>query len=126
MTVFVTGHGDVTVGEFEEHYAGKIRELHRLGNTFCVGDYRGCDLMTQSLLSDIGGTYAVYHMFTAPRNIVRSAGTTTVGGFQNDGQRDAAMIDACDLIVAWVRPGREGSGTDRNIRTWREKKDKNN
>jgi ribosomal protein S16 len=52
------------------------------------------------------------HMLAAPRN---NTGFPTVGGFATDEERDEAMTLASDVDLAWVRQGRENSGTARNI-----------
>lgn len=56
----------------------------------------------------------VYHMFIAPRNHVSKF--LTKGGYVNDEDRDSAMTKESDYDIAWVRPGKEKSGTAINIR----------
>lgn len=111
-TAFISGHLDLTAEEFEEHYAPAIREGVRLGWRFVVGDARGADARAQMLLHAAGATAVVFHMFGAPRNNV---GFPTHGGFKTDGERDGAMTAASTLDIAWIRPGREKSGTARNL-----------
>ena len=55
----------------------------------------------------------VFHMFDNPRN--NAGGFSTAGGFKNDKERDAAMTNNSDADIAWVRPGREKSGTAKNL-----------
>ena len=55
----------------------------------------------------------VYHMFESPRN--NYGGYTTVGGFNSDSEGDEAMTAVSDEDIAWVRPGREKSGTAKNL-----------
>lgn len=43
-------------------------------------------------------------------------GFKTVGGFESDRVRDEAMTAASDADIAWVRPGREKSGTAKNLK----------
>jgi len=129
---YVSGHLDLSKEEFAEHYEPKIRAAHKRGYSFVVGDARGCDNMTQALLVDLnsairesGGTYRgvdvrIFHMLEEPRY---NRGTLTqraqkdrlVGGFTSDEARDAAMTAASDFDIAWVRPGRENSGTAKNL-----------
>jgi hypothetical protein len=119
--VFISGHIDLTPEEFGEHY---VLELHRLVQTKCtfvVGDAAGCDHMVQQWFDSsfpLGGApLTVYHMFVAPRN----HGFPTIeiyrciGGFQSDKERDEAMTAASSQDLAWVRPGREKSGTAKNL-----------
>jgi hypothetical protein len=111
-TVFVSGHLDLTQAEFEEHYILKLRECLSQGMPFVVGDAPGCDTMTQVWLRENHATVTVYHMLEAPRN---HNGFPCKGGYYTDEARDAAMTWCSDVDVAWVRPGREKSGTARNL-----------
>jgi hypothetical protein len=44
-----------------------------------------------------------------------NAGFKTIGGFESDEARDAQMTLDSDLDIAWVRPGRKKSGTQKNL-----------
>ena len=109
---FISGHLDLTQQEFDDHY----RELIALGvdknSSFVIGDARGTDVMAQEFLK---GYYnvIVYHMFEKPRN--NPYLYPTKGGFKSDDERDAAMTAASNEDIAWVRPGREKSGTAKNL-----------
>lgn len=113
MVYFVSGHLDLTAEELAEHYAPRLHAAHAAGASFVVGDARGCDAMVQQLLAELGAKVTVFHMFERPRNCV--AGIATRGGFATDAERDAAMTAASDDDIAWVRPGREKSGTAKNL-----------
>lgn len=55
----------------------------------------------------------VYHMLDQPRNNVGNR--VTLGGFKSDEERDSAMTSASDYDIAWIRKGKEKSGTAKNI-----------
>ena len=113
-TYFVSGHLDITVDEFREHYAPRIAAAIAEEAAFVVGDARGCDLMAQLYLRDARVLRVqVFHMCTAPRNNV--GGFPTIGGFQTDRDRDEAMTERSVADIAWVRPGRKSSGTAANL-----------
>lgn len=112
-TVFVSGHLDLSEAEFQEHYAPRLEAAAAEGCDFVVGDARGADHRFQRLAAAEGWRVTVYHMFEAPRF---NEGFPTRGGFDSDGARDEAMTQASDRDVAWVRPGREKSGTAKNLR----------
>ena len=115
-TYFVSGHLDLTVDEFREHYAPRLSTALQddADTAFVVGDARGCDLMAQLYLRDARALRVqVFHMLERPRNNV--GGFPTVGGFTSDAARDAAMTAASDADIAWVRPGRTTSGTAANL-----------
>jgi hypothetical protein len=57
-------------------------------------------------------SWLVYHMFTSPRNNARFQ---TIGGFESDAARDERMTADSQRDIAWVRPGREKSGTQKNL-----------
>lgn len=122
-TLFISGHLDLTQEEFDLHYAPTIRSAYASGHSFVVGDAKGCDLMAQQLLHDLDAgsdpTFTVYHMFERPRNCVQPVALSrTVGGFTSDEERDAAMTQASDEDIAWLRPSNSsnrGRGTRRNL-----------
>jgi hypothetical protein len=112
MTHFVSGHLALTQAEFDAHYRPAIDEALGRGDSFIVGDARGTDTMAQNYLLGKTINAIVYHMFASPRN---NAGFKTPGGFETDEARDAQMTRDSDHDIAWVRPGREKSGTQKNI-----------
>ena len=114
-TAHISGHIKITQEEFDEHYYYKINDAFISKDDFVVGDAAGVDTMAQKLLHDLGVTnVTVYHMFEKPRNNVGKF--KTVGGFKSDEERDAAMTKASNYDIAWVRPGKENSGTAKNIK----------
>lgn len=126
-TYFISGHLDLTEEEFAEHYEERISKAFREGAMFVVGDARGADDLAQlhlfglicsreSHLSGRNGfdQVTVFHMLNKPRHCI--GGLTLLGGFLTDGLRDQAMTAASDKDIAWVRPGREKSGTARNLK----------
>ncbi len=115
-TYFVSGHLDLSRQEFLEHYAPKMRAALDAGAGFVVGDAHGADLFAQDWLLFANCPHErvmVYHMLQSPRNNV---GFPTVGGFKTDEARDEAMTLASFDDIAWVRPGRESSGTAKNLK----------
>jgi hypothetical protein len=113
-TYFVSGHLDLTLDEFRDNYAPRIAAALVDDAAFVVGDARGADLMAQMYLRDARAPRVqVFHMLERPRNNV--GGFPTVGGFATDDARDAAMTNASDKDIAWVRPGRGKSGTAANL-----------
>ena len=114
-TYFVCGHLDVTDDEFALHYAPRLQAAVDEGACFVVGDARGCDAMVQAYLAERvpRDRVRVFHMFTSPRFNVGNF--PVVGGFESDSARDAAMTAASTADIGWVRPGREKSGTAKNL-----------
>lgn len=115
---FLSGHLDLTPEEFAEHYEPRLREAFREpGVKFVVGDAFGADEMAQTWLRSYGAEWdqvTVYHMFDRARN---NAGPfLSAGGYTSDSTRDWAMTAASTHDIAWVRPGREKSGTAKNLK----------
>ncbi|WP_414753956.1 hypothetical protein [Anabaena sp. CCY 9910] len=108
---FISGHLDITQAEFEIHYRPLIDRAIAQNECFVVGDARGADTLAQQYLWGRTEAVIVYHMFTSPRN---NPGFLTRGGFQSDVERDTQMTLDSDRDIAWVRPGRERSGTQAN------------
>jgi hypothetical protein len=112
VTNFVSGHLKLSEAEFNANYRPALLEALARGEAFVVGDARGSDTMAQEFLLGKTEAVKVYHMFTSPRN---NAGFETIGGFTSDEERDAQMTKDSDRDIAWVRPGRENSGTQKNL-----------
>ena len=112
VTHFISGHLTLSEAEFDEHYRPQLDKALANGDSFVVGDARGADDMAQRYLHGRTEDVVVYHMFTSPRH---NAGFGTVGGFETDEERDKQMTAASDEDIAWVRPGREKSGTQKNL-----------
>lgn len=112
IVIFISGHLDLTAVEFEQYYRYLIDQSLAQNHSFVVGDARGADLLAQQYLWGKTEAVVVYHMFTNPRHNV---GFPTRGGFQSDAERDAQMTLDSDQDIAWVRAGRENSGTQANL-----------
>lgn len=114
-TFFVSGHLDLTEEEFRKHYKWKLDQAMLWESRIVVGDARGADAMAQDYLaSKEYGDVVVFHMLDEPRHLA-SKFWDRKGGWQSDEERDAAATRHSDTDIAWVRPGRESSGTARNL-----------
>jgi hypothetical protein len=114
ITFFVSGHLDLTEDEFKLHYAVRIRDAVERGDLFVVADAPGADTMAQNLIYELGGNALVFHIGERPRH---NAGfCNLVAGLSDDKVRDRLMTKQSDRDIAWVRPGRENSGTAQNLR----------
>jgi len=116
---FISGHLDLSQEEFEREYAPLIHDAIAKGHSFVVGDARGADTMAQFYLMQMASEghleaskVTVYHAFKNPRN---NLGYEAMGGFESQSAKDKAMTLASHYDIAYVRPGREESGTARNL-----------
>ena len=121
-TYFISGHLDLTIDEFKDHYEPAILKAIDEGSRFVVGDAIGADHFAQELLrnmilpSERFGRINVFHMLTNPRNL-SSLDFDLFGGYDSDESRDAAMTKASTDDIAWVRPSKKTrkSGTAKNL-----------
>lgn len=117
-TYFISGHRNITENEFKTNYVPLLEKAAEEDSIFVVGDYYGVDIMSQNYLVDAlqidPNRITVYHMFESPRNINQKI-KNTIGGFQSDTERDAAMTDNSDEDIAFVRLSTKMSGTGENI-----------
>lgn len=114
---FISGHRDITQEEFEKYYVPAIdKAIEYPRSTFVVGDYHGVDIMAQELLSQMvqPERVTVYHMFEKPRNLANKL-FKLKGGYKGDIERDSAMTNDSTEDIAWIRKGKETSGTAQNI-----------
>jgi hypothetical protein len=112
MKYFISGHRDITNEEFDLHYKLVLDQILRDDPNceFVVGDCYGADAMAQKYLR--GQKVTVYHKGSRPRV---NYGYHTKGGYLSHTAKDAAMTHASDKDIAWVRSGKENSGTAQNI-----------
>jgi hypothetical protein len=90
IIIAISGHLDTTEEEFKEHYIPLIDQHIDDGDVwFCVGDARGADTMAQKYLFEKKKT---------------------------DESRDACMTADSHFDIAWKRPGKENSGTAKNLK----------
>jgi len=114
-TAFISGHLDLTQEEFNDHYKPLIQKAIDLKHNIIVGDAKGADKMSQEFLKDMNYSIVIlFHMFEKPRNLIGLF--ATVGGFESDEERDSEMTKYSTYDIAWVRPGREKSGTAKNLK----------
>lgn len=114
-TAFISGHRDLTPAEFAQHYEPLIDKAIEKRHLFVVGDASGADSMAQKYLaqhiSEDGIT--VYHAGMKARNLY---GMFNIQGrYHSQTEKDKAMTAVSGYDIAWVRPGKEMSGTARNI-----------
>lgn len=112
---FVSGHRDLTPAEFYQHYQPQLDKAIAARHQFVVGDAPGADAMAQMYL--VGRVsperVTVYHARRKPRHWY--GGFAVCDGYANQSAKDAAMTAVSDYDIAWVRPGKEASGTARNL-----------
>lgn len=118
-TYFISGHRDITAEEFQNYSQALDKIIKEIPDaSFVVGDYYGVDIMAQDYLINVlkidPAQITVYHMFDKPRNINEKI-TNTVGGFETDEERDAAMTTNSSHDIAFVRNHKKLSGTAQNI-----------
>lgn len=113
--VHVSGHVDIDEIEFLEHYIPELEESFFSGDSFVVGDCAGVDSMAQKFLFGLGGAdVTVYCVGDEPK--VNVGDWPVIGGFTTPNECDAAMTEASDYDIAWVRKGKEKSHTAKNLR----------
>lgn len=116
---FISGHRDITKEEFNRLYVPVIQKIldNESESEFIVGDYYGVDMMAQQYLSEHINdktNVTVCHMFINPKNCADNK-FRRIGGFNTDEERDAYMTRNSDIDIAFVRKGKDNSGTARNI-----------
>lgn len=115
---FISGHLDLTQAEFDEHYKARIDAAIAVGDDFVVGDARGADSLAQYYLHTKRISHwfsvTVYHAYATPRTALKHFFQR--GGYPSQAQKDKGMTENSDYDIAWVRPGREKSGTADNLK----------
>jgi hypothetical protein len=120
-TYFISGHGNTSFEEWELHYKSLIDKALANDSNFILGEFRGVDIISMEYLKNKTSKVTVTHCFENPRHKVDvidlpSKYWTYVGNFQSDLERDTFMTENSDEDIAWIREGRERSGTAKNIK----------
>lgn len=115
QTAFVSGHRSLTPAEFYQHYQLQLDKAIAAGHHFVVGDAPGADAMVQMYLVNRveSERVTVFHARRKPRNWY--GGFAVQGDYARQSAKDAAMTAISDYDIAWVQPGKEASGTARNL-----------
>lgn len=117
MKYFISGHGDITDEEFQTYYIAQIdKALKDKDRLFILGDFKGVDKKSLEYLKNKTKTNEVIicHIFENPRHDTYEY--TKIGGFTSDNERDSFMTENSDVDIAWVRQGKEKSGTAKNLK----------
>lgn len=109
---FISGHLDLTEQEFEKYYVEKINFAISNECSFVIGDAKGADLLAQKYLTNcisnnltFHDKVTIYHMFKKPRN--NFGNFKTIGGFENDNDRDVQMTNDSTDDILWIRSKEE-------------------
>lgn len=118
---FISGHGNITFEEWFAHYKPFIDEAISKNGQFILGDFRGTDTLSAEYLKNKTPQVKIVHCFQKPRYKVDIVNLPSkhweyIGGFENDTERDTFMTQNSDFDIAWVREGKENSGTAKNIK----------
>jgi hypothetical protein len=128
MHLYVFGNGNLSFQSFLELYAEPLDRLlhdrlqHDRELRVLVCDFRGVDTLVMEYLKCSTANVRVYHVGERPRYLPDAFRTQVsrwelVGGFSDDGARDAAAIVACTHFLAhdFNSDAKRKSGTLRNI-----------
>ena len=119
-TYFISGHRDITDTEFEINYKPAIEYVVETNENakFVIGDCYGVDILAQNYLVDTLNVdpdrITVYHAYNAPRNLNPKI-TNIRGGYSSHPAKDVAMTKDSAYDIAFVREGKNTSGTAQNI-----------
>lgn len=116
----ISGHGDLTLEEWLQHYRPEIDHALQQQAHFVVSDFRGADVLSQEYLKDKTPHVTLCHCFEKPRYRAETFNLpakqwTIKSGFTSDEDRDVWMTANSTADIAWVREGREKSGTAKNL-----------
>lgn len=118
MVYFVSGHLNATVEEFNKYYIPALNYIFLTERipTFVLADCEGIDRMAQDYLAERKAkcVVTVYHMHDKPEYLASDL-FKTKGGYNSHTERDSAMTRASTMDIAFIRPGKENSGTAENV-----------
>lgn len=125
MRYFISGHRDLTIKEFEEHYIPLIQKVveEDIYADFIVGDWEGCDTQFLEWLLCTRPNNSIVEIYCVNFPRVKIDNVSIIN-FENVffttkntyDECDASMTKDSDFDIAWIRPGRENSHTANNIK----------
>ena len=123
MNIYIFGNGNLSFADFKQHYEAIIsRFMDDDKVTFSLCDFRGVDSLAMELLKCSSKNVAIYHIGEKPRYFpdkykTKVSSWTVFGGFENDEQRDSAVIAQCTHYIAvdFNSDSKRKSGTLKNI-----------
>lgn len=122
MRYFISGHRDLTIKEFEEHYVPQINKVLVSDSHahFKIGDWEGCDnLAFNYILKRINRNQLItiycVDQVRLPKYLEQYPNITSYK-YKTYDECDASMTYDSEFDIAWIRPGRENSHTANNIR----------
>lgn len=120
MRYFVSGHRDLTISEFREHYVPLIQKIIKddVWCEFVVGFCEGCDLMFIEWMKEHAPSHdlLVFYCTNIPENFWDDYPNIYLYYCDDFETCDTAMTRNSDFDIAWIRPGREDSHTAKNIK----------
>ena len=122
MRYFISGHRDLTIKEFEEHYVPQINKVLVSDSHahFKIGDWEGCDnLAFNYILKRINRNQLItiycVDQVRLPKYSEQYPNIISYK-YKTYDECDASMTYDSEFDIAWIRPGRENSHTANNIR----------
>lgn len=118
MVYFISGHRDATIEEFNKYYVPVLNYIFLTERvpTFVVADCEGIDRMAQDYLAkrEAKCMVTVYHMHDKPEYLASDL-FKTKGGYNSHIERDSVMTRVSTTDIAFIRSGKENSGTAENV-----------
>ncbi|MFB9079482.1 hypothetical protein ACFFLS_06315 [Flavobacterium procerum] len=123
MNIYIFGNGNISFDDFRKHYETVILKYFDQNDVnFLVCDFKGTDTLAMELLKCNTPNVSVFHIGERPRYMVdkfktKAGSWKIIGGFENDEQRDAAVIENCTHFIAvdFNSDQKRKSGTQKNI-----------
>jgi hypothetical protein len=106
---FISGHIDLSEEEFRQHYIPPLElAIAAKDASFVVGDAPGADTMAQTFLHSHGiHNVTVFHKGPQPKCNCFPEKWKTSGPFTSHSAKDAAMTDASDHDILYIRSAEE-------------------
>ena len=123
MNIYIFGNGNTSFSDFRKHYEEVInRYVNDDTVAFSLCDFKGIDTLAMELLKCTSANVSIYHIGEKPRYFPDSFKTKVtnwkvLGGYENDTQRDEAIISNCThyLAIDFNSDSKRKSGTQKNI-----------
>lgn len=120
MRYFISGHRDLTITEFREHYVPLIQKIIKedIWCEFVVGYCEGCDRMFVEWMQEHAPSHdiLIFHCIPIWDKFLEQYPNLHFYKCNTYEDCDVAMTLNSDFDIAWVRLGRENSHTANNIR----------
>ena len=101
ITIFISGHTDLSFDLFKQYYIPKINKYLQQNNKFIIGDALGADKFAQEYLSQFNENVTIYDKGDQNNKFIKKF--NHINRFKSFSERDCFMTNNSDIDITFLR-----------------------